>query len=105
VAGKCSDLNNYHSIIAIDHSSPMEPFKLTPQQWKAVGICALYAGASMTISMIYKAILSEYQFPASFLLLTAQCLVALTFCLLAMHVFPPMPLLQLKPFNMGTFQA
>ena len=78
---------------------------MTPEKWHALSICVGYAAFSTFLSMLYKAILSEYEFQASFILLACQVSVGLAFCLLALYVLPPMPFLELKPFDMDTFRA
>jgi len=55
--------------------------------------------------MMYKAILSVWDFQCSFILLACQVSAGLGFCLVAMQVAPGSPLLQLKPFKTETFLA
>jgi hypothetical protein len=74
-------------------------------KWRSLGICMLYAVCSTFMSMIYKTILSNYEFQASFLLLAGQVSAGLGFCLFAMFCLPKIEMLQLKPFKMETFQA
>lgn len=74
-------------------------------KWRSLGICVLYAVCSTFMSMIYKAILSGYEFQASFLLLACQVSAGLGFCLIAMFFLPKIDMLHLKPFQWDTLQA
>lgn len=79
--------------------------KMSPETWKGLMICVMYAACSTFLSMMYKAILSVWDFQCSFILLACQVSAGLGFCLVAMQVAPGSPLLQLKPFKMDTFTA
>ncbi|KAA0155959.1 hypothetical protein FNF29_01378 [Cafeteria roenbergensis] len=74
---------------------------LTPEQTRSLKICVAYATASITISMIYKAILSTWNFDAKFTLLTAQAALSLAFCIIVMEFWPETAAdLHLRPFDM-----
>ncbi len=79
--------------------------KMSPETWKGLMICVMYAACSTFLSMMYKAILSVWDFQCSFILLACQVSAGLGFCLVAMQVAPGSPLLQLKPFKTETFLA
>ena len=57
--------------------------RLTAASMRSLQICIAYGAASITIGLIYKSVLSGWDFQAKFLLLAAQQAVSLLFCLFA----------------------
>lgn len=57
---------------------------LTPQQRKetlySLQICAVYGLTSMSISLIFKALLSSFAYDGKFILLGTQLVLSLAFC-------------------------
>jgi solute carrier family 35 protein len=72
---------------------------------RSLTICALYAGTSIAISMIYKAVLSVYAFDAKFLLLAMQLGMSVAFCSFAKARLQHIPGLELPDFNWDLARA
>jgi hypothetical protein len=56
-------------------------FGLSPESLRSLYICIAYGSASTLISLVYKALLSSYNYKGKFMLLAAQQSVSLLFCL------------------------
>ena len=77
---------------------------LTADARKSLVICVAYASASIIISLVYKALLSSYNYQGKFLLLAAQQGISLLFCVLAKRFLAGMPGFEVPDVRMETLR-
>eukprot|EP01138_Halocafeteria_seosinensis_P011978 gb/GECG01012241.1/.p1 GENE.gb/GECG01012241.1/~~gb/GECG01012241.1/.p1 ORF type:complete len:306 (+),score=25.15 gb/GECG01012241.1/:1-918(+) len=73
-------------------------------QKQKIGVCVLYAGTSIAISMCYKTVLSTFHFEAEFLLLACQQILGIVFCLFAQKYLNDYKMVRVPKFDWYTFK-
>jgi hypothetical protein len=63
--------------------APLFSGRLSAESLRSLYICIAYGAASTIISLVYKALLSSYNYKGKFMLLAMQQAVSLLFCVLA----------------------
>ena len=70
---------------------PLFAGRLSAESLRSLYICIAYGAASTIISLVYKALLSSYNYKGKFMLLAMQQAVSLLFCVLAKRLLAGRP--------------